>query len=144
MTLGKLIGVEPSEAMRETWKKTIKSLPSTFLDGRTVDVVPGSFDDFSAVSKFGIEEGQVDGVLIAQAFHWCTDFDAALVSPAHLGNALLMIRRCSPLCHYDTPFYLTHRAFYTRNAIARDRFLSLPRLPSDPHLEYRGPLHDLV
>ncbi|WWD22748.1 hypothetical protein CI109_107241 [Kwoniella shandongensis] len=47
--------------------------------GTTVGAVEGGFDDLSNVEQFGItkEEG-VNGVIIAQAWHWCPDHDKAL------------------------------------------------------------------
>lgn len=73
-----LIGIEPSSGMRESWQKGIDNLPSKATEGKKVVSVDGTFDDFSAS---GIQKGEADAVIIAQAFHWCPDYDAALVSP---------------------------------------------------------------
>ena len=72
-----LVGVEPSSGMREAWQKGIDRLPSQAIDGKEVKSVDGTFDDFS---KAGLSEGTADAVIIAQAFHWCPDYEAALVS----------------------------------------------------------------
>jgi hypothetical protein len=73
-----LIGVEPSGGMRETWQKGIDKLPSQALEGKKVESVDGTFDDFS---KTGLGKGEADAVIIAQAFHWCPDHESALVCP---------------------------------------------------------------
>jgi hypothetical protein len=62
--------------MRETWQKGIEKLPAQATEGKRVESVDGTFDDFS---KAGLSQGEVDGVLIAQAWHWCPDYDGALV-----------------------------------------------------------------
>jgi hypothetical protein len=73
-----LIGVEPSEGMRETWQRVLESkVPKEALEGKTIKSVEGAFDDFS---KSGVQEGSVDGIIIAQAWHWCPDHDKAFVS----------------------------------------------------------------
>lgn len=60
--------MEPSKGMRDTWAKTC---------GPPAKAVEGGFDDFS---KTGLSEGSADAVVIAQAWHWCPDHEAALVS----------------------------------------------------------------
>ena len=40
-------------------------------------VVDGAFDDFGRAE---MGEGSVDGVVIAQAWHWCPDHSSAFVS----------------------------------------------------------------
>lgn len=72
----KLIGIEPSSGMREVWQKGIERLPSRAIQGKRVTSVDGTFDDFS---KAGLDEGEADAVIIAQAFHWCPDYEGALV-----------------------------------------------------------------
>lgn len=47
-------------------------------DTRIVRIVDGSFEDFSLS---GLKPGSVDCVVIAQAWHWCPDYDRAFVSP---------------------------------------------------------------
>ncbi|PPQ83350.1 hypothetical protein CVT25_003989 [Psilocybe cyanescens] len=54
---------EPSAGMREVFSRTIK-------DDR-VSVSEGYFHDT------GVDDGWADLVVIAQAFHWCPDYDAA-------------------------------------------------------------------
>ena len=72
----KLVAIEPSGGMRAAWDKGLEKLGLGDAEDRYV-TVDGSFDDFS---KSGVEKGQVDLVVIAQAWHWCPDYDAALVS----------------------------------------------------------------
>ncbi|TFK76399.1 S-adenosyl-L-methionine-dependent methyltransferase [Pluteus cervinus] len=61
--IGRLHTVEPSEGMRETFAK--------LLQDERVSVSEGTFE------KTGIEDGWADVVIIAQAFHWCADYDQA-------------------------------------------------------------------
>lgn len=61
--IGGLRAVEPSAGMRDVFVKTVS-------DERVV-AQEGSFD------QTGVEAGQTDLVVVAQAFHWCPDFDAA-------------------------------------------------------------------
>lgn len=63
--------------MRESWQKGIERLPVQAIEGKKIVSVDGTFDDFSAA---GIDKGQADAVIIAQAYHWCPDYDSALVS----------------------------------------------------------------
>ncbi|PCH38048.1 S-adenosyl-L-methionine-dependent methyltransferase [Wolfiporia cocos MD-104 SS10] len=58
-----LKAVEPSEGMREVFTKTV-------TDER-VTVAEGTFD------TTGVEDGWADLVVVAQAFHWCPDYDKA-------------------------------------------------------------------
>lgn len=67
--------------MRETWQKGIDKLPGQATEGKRVESVDGTFDDFS---KAGLTQGEVDGVLIAQAWHWCPDYEGALVRSSGL------------------------------------------------------------
>jgi len=62
-SVGQLKAIEPSEGMRDTFLKTVK-------DDR-VTVAEGSFD------KTSINDGWADIVVIAQAFHWCPNYDSA-------------------------------------------------------------------
>ena len=64
--VGQLIAVEPSAGMREQWKATVKDERATCVEG--------TFD------TTGVEDGWADMVIVAQAWHWCPDFDKALVS----------------------------------------------------------------
>lgn len=70
-----LVGIEPSSGMRESWQKGIDRLPQEATSGKRVESVNGTFDDFS---QAGSAKGEVDGIVIAQAFHWCPDYDSAL------------------------------------------------------------------
>ena len=64
--------------MRKQWEKGLDKVPKErWGGGREVRIVEGTFDDFSGA---GVGEGEVDGVIIAQAWHWCSDHDKALVS----------------------------------------------------------------
>ncbi|KAG6814380.1 hypothetical protein H0H92_010966 [Tricholoma furcatifolium] len=55
--------VEPSAGMREVFEKTVKDERVTIQDG--------TFD------TTGVDEHWADLVVIAQAFHWCPDYDKA-------------------------------------------------------------------
>jgi len=63
-TIDELIAVEPSEGMRDTFAKTVK-------DAR-VRLTEGTFD------RTVVQDGWADLIVIAQAFHWCSDHDAAV------------------------------------------------------------------
>lgn len=63
--------------MRNAWDRGIAKLDPKVVEGKRVVAVDGSFEDFS---KAGVEKGTVDLVVIAQAWHWCPDYDKALVS----------------------------------------------------------------
>ncbi|KDR81644.1 hypothetical protein GALMADRAFT_239720 [Galerina marginata CBS 339.88] len=54
---------EPSEGMRDVFSRTVKDSRISLSEGY-----------FHAT---GVEEGWADLVVIAQAFHWCPDYDAA-------------------------------------------------------------------
>jgi len=56
--------VEPSEGMRETF--------STRVQDPRVSTYEGTFE------RTGVEAGWADLVVIAQAWHWCPDFGAAM------------------------------------------------------------------
>ena len=64
--------------MRGAWERGLAKLElGDKLQGKTVSVVEGSFEDFR---KSGVQKGTVDLVVIAQAWHWCPDHEAAFVS----------------------------------------------------------------
>jgi hypothetical protein len=63
--------------MRAQWEKSLAKVPQDVLEGKDVRVVDGGFDDFS---KTGVTKGEVDLVVIAQAWHWCPDHEKAFVS----------------------------------------------------------------
>ncbi|KAJ7088585.1 S-adenosyl-L-methionine-dependent methyltransferase [Mycena epipterygia] len=58
-----LKAVEPSEGMREVFLK--------YTTDDRVRISDGTFD------KTGVESGWADVIVIAQAFHWCLDYEAA-------------------------------------------------------------------
>lgn len=62
-SVGQLRAIEPSEGMRDVFLETVK-------DDR-VTVAEGSFD------STGIQDSWADIIVIAQAFHWCPDYDSA-------------------------------------------------------------------
>ncbi|TFY55437.1 hypothetical protein EVG20_g9319 [Dentipellis fragilis] len=66
-SIQKLSALEPSAGMREVFAKSV-------IDER-VTIKEGFFDNLNT----GVPDGQADLVVIAQAFHWCPDFDAAAV-----------------------------------------------------------------
>jgi SAM-dependent methyltransferase len=82
-----LIGVEPSPGMREAWEKGLQKVARSGMGN--VKIVDGTFDNFSQVSDCGVTEGTVDLIVIAQAWHWCPDHEAAFVSgpPLTLGRS---------------------------------------------------------
>ncbi|WWD06257.1 hypothetical protein V865_004344 [Kwoniella europaea PYCC6329] len=74
-----LVSIEPSEGMRKTWQNGLETkVPKQDLEDKTVNVVEGAFDDLSNVQQYGMRKGGVDGVIIAQAWHWCDDHEKAL------------------------------------------------------------------
>lgn len=72
-----LAAVEPSSGMRAAFEKGLAKVPKQDLEGKNVITVDGGFDDFS---NSGVAKGEADAVVIAQAFHWCPDYQKALVS----------------------------------------------------------------
>ena len=64
-----LQAVEPSQGMREVFQERTR-------DDR-VSVREGSFE------HTGSPDGWADLVVVAQAWHWCPDFEKAIVSPVH-------------------------------------------------------------
>ncbi|KAJ1310403.1 hypothetical protein OPQ81_007141 [Rhizoctonia solani] len=68
--VGELRAIEPSEGMRETFNKRTKDSRVACLAG-----------DFL---KTGVEDGWADLVVIAQAFHWCPDYDKAAAEFARI------------------------------------------------------------
>jgi len=62
-SVGQLKALEPSEGMRDIFVESVK-------DDR-VTTAEGTFD------HTGVEDGWADLVVIAQAFHWCQDYDSA-------------------------------------------------------------------
>ncbi|TFK55032.1 S-adenosyl-L-methionine-dependent methyltransferase [Heliocybe sulcata] len=69
-SVARLRAVEPSEGMRDVFSKTVK-------DDR-VSIADGTFD------TTGVEDGWADLVLVAQAFHWCPDFNVAAAEFARI------------------------------------------------------------
>jgi len=81
--------------MRAAWDKGLKNLD--VADSGKYVTVEGSFDDFS---KSGVKKGEVDMVVIAQAWHWCPDYDAALVGSSLQTCRVVWRRRakkCAPM-----------------------------------------------
>ncbi|KAF8636552.1 hypothetical protein AX17_003364 [Amanita inopinata Kibby_2008] len=69
-SIHELRAIEPSQGMRAAFSKTV-------TDER-VSVCDGTFD------CTGIHTGWADVVIIAQAYHWCPDYDKALVEFARI------------------------------------------------------------
>ncbi|KAL5532751.1 hypothetical protein ACEPAF_4525 [Sanghuangporus sanghuang] len=69
-SIAELKAVEPSDGMRGVFSKSVS-------DPRT-SISEGTFDNT------GVESGWADIIIIAQAFHWCPDFDAALTEFARV------------------------------------------------------------
>jgi SAM-dependent methyltransferase len=86
--LGKLVAVEPSAGMRAAWDRGQARLPASATANATT--VDGGFDD---LSHAGITKGIADAVIIAQAWHWCPDYDKAL-------------REIASYLRPDTPLFL--------------------------------------
>ncbi|PSR74107.1 hypothetical protein PHLCEN_2v10063 [Hermanssonia centrifuga] len=63
-SIKQLRAIEPVEGMREQFSKTV-------IDDR-VTIAEGAFD------RTGVEDGWADLVVIAQAFHWCPDYEKAV------------------------------------------------------------------
>jgi len=78
-SIKKLVAVEPSSGMRGAWERGLAKLPANALDGVDATTVDGGFDDFS---KAAVASGTADAVIIAQAFHWCPDYEAAMTEIA--------------------------------------------------------------
>jgi len=62
--------VEPSEGMRDQFSRSLSDDRVTLSDG--------------VFQCTGVEEGWADLVIVAQAWHWCPDFDAALAEFSHI------------------------------------------------------------
>ncbi|KAL1944507.1 hypothetical protein VTO73DRAFT_2937 [Trametes versicolor] len=69
-SIKELRAIEPSEGMRKVFTETVN-------DPR-VSAQEGTFD------TTGIEDGWADLVVIAQAFHWCPDYDKAVAEFARV------------------------------------------------------------
>jgi ubiquinone/menaquinone biosynthesis C-methylase UbiE len=69
-SVGKIKAIEPSAGMRDVFSKSIR-------DNR-VTVSEGTFSSTDAA------DGSSDLVVIAQAFHWCPDFDLACAEFARI------------------------------------------------------------
>lgn len=61
--------------MRAAWKKGMDKVPQKVLEKVEARTVDGGFDDFSHA---GVPNGSADAVMIAQAWHWCPNYDKAL------------------------------------------------------------------
>ncbi|KAF7976706.1 hypothetical protein HWV62_5869 [Athelia sp. TMB] len=78
--LGSLRAAEPSAGMRAVFARTV-------TDAR-VSVAEGSFD------ATGAPDAWADAIIVAQAFHWCPDYDAAAAEFARVlkpGGVLALI-----------------------------------------------------
>lgn len=64
-----LVAAEPSEGMRNT---CADSLNDNLVKGRQVKVIEGTFEHIEA------GDNSFDIVIIAQAYHWCTDYNKSL------------------------------------------------------------------
>ncbi|EIW85150.1 S-adenosyl-L-methionine-dependent methyltransferase [Coniophora puteana RWD-64-598 SS2] len=79
-SISELRAIEPSDGMREVFSKTV-------TDSRVI-VQNGTFD------TTGVEDSWADLIVIAQAFHWCPDYDKAAAEFARIlkkGGAACMI-----------------------------------------------------
>lgn len=85
-----LVAVEPSEGMRNSWWKALEKAGLGKREDneggkgeKKIGTVGGGFDSLGAARQYGVTavqngQGGVDGVIIAQAWHWCPDYDKAL------------------------------------------------------------------
>ncbi|KAL5511249.1 hypothetical protein ACEPAH_4464 [Sanghuangporus vaninii] len=69
-SIAELKAVEPSDGMRGVFSKSVSDPRASISEG--------TFDNT------GVESGWADIIIIAQAFHWCPDFDAALTEFARV------------------------------------------------------------
>lgn len=86
--------------MRGQWEKSLAKVPQDALQGREVRVVDGGFDDFS---KTGVKKGEVDLVVIAQAWHWCPDHEKAFVSATRLPRQIHTLTLSHAHIHIHAP-----------------------------------------
>ncbi|CUA72258.1 hypothetical protein RSOLAG22IIIB_00923 [Rhizoctonia solani] len=68
--VGELRAIEPSEGMRDTFNKRTHDSRVTCLAGDFLNT--------------GVEDGWADLVVVAQAFHWCPDYDKAAAEFARI------------------------------------------------------------
>jgi SAM-dependent methyltransferase len=74
--VGRLVGIEPSSGMRAAWDRGVAKLElAGGAEGAGASTVDGGFTDFS---RAGVQPASADAVIVAQAWHWCPDYDAAL------------------------------------------------------------------
>ncbi|GLB34909.1 putative methyltransferase [Lyophyllum shimeji] len=71
-SINQIKAVEPSAGMREVFSKTVRD--------ERVAIDNGTFENS------GVEDGWADLVVIAQAFHWCPDYDRAFAEFARILN----------------------------------------------------------
>jgi len=69
--------VEPSQGMREVFSRTVKDDRITLSDG--------------VFQSTGVQDGWADLVVVAQAFHWCPDYDAASAEFSRILNPQGMV-----------------------------------------------------
>ncbi|KAF7324792.1 CUE domain-containing protein [Mycena kentingensis (nom. inval.)] len=96
-----LKAIEPSEGMRETFAK--------YTTDARVELSNGTFD------ATGVESGWADVIVIAQAFHWCLDFDAAAAEFARVlkpGGVVALIWSSE---NDDVPWIAQYRERITRD-----------------------------
>lgn len=82
MKIGRYLAVEPSLGMRKGWEQFIAGelLPRLKSEGKLpaeahVECRDGTFEELALPDG---SEGTWDVVVIAQAYHWCPDYDASL------------------------------------------------------------------
>ncbi|KAL9938344.1 hypothetical protein V8E36_002967 [Tilletia maclaganii] len=80
--VSKLLIYEPSPGMRASFDKALQAKSTEYLDAKvftdgldSVSVQDGTFEQFPLASQ---DEGTVDIILIAQAWHWAQDHEVAL------------------------------------------------------------------
>lgn len=85
--IASLDAFEPSEGMRSDWNKKVVDVldqqdvyRGSVVPQGSVRCHPGTFDSFADAAALGV--GTADLVLVAQAWHWTPDFNAALTEVA--------------------------------------------------------------
>lgn len=106
--VAQLHAVEPSSGMRAHFAETIKD--------ERVSCRDGTFDNT------GAEESWADLVVVAQAWHWCPDYDAALAEFARVlkpdGIAVFIWN----LEDNDVPWIAANRTIYERYELGAPQF----------------------
>ncbi|KLT44996.1 S-adenosyl-L-methionine-dependent methyltransferase [Cutaneotrichosporon oleaginosum] len=82
-----LVAVEPSSEMRAAWARGMRGKQGDKIEGKQdgkpdLRCVDGGFDNLSRTGWGRGDKAEADAVIIAQAWHWCMDYDRALAEIA--------------------------------------------------------------